>query len=401
MTSNVRHHLRRRLAPAAPKPAPPKMHSSDKAPASVPTASTAIPPEGTPNATDAAATPLIVSLLATAYYVVTSVSLTLFNKLLLSDSQSINPAFLLLCQSLTAVTLLLALRLTGRFDLPDLRHVLSLASLRVYAPLFTANVVMLLSSLLALQLTSLLMYNTLRRTSIVFVVAFQAFATRTTPAKYVVIAAAIVIMGALYASGGDLAFDMRGYALSLIANIATAFYLVLVRPVRDRLRVTNLQLVFINALANIPILSLLVAQSPPSRETLSFLTERTIAPLFAASCTLAVTINHATFVNTTTNDPVAQSIAAQVKDVLLLIISVVMVDDSSQRAPSNIHGVMIGFGGSVIYAFGKLRDRLTKTEEGEKTGSKAEISQAEGSSEGEEDKDSYDEERARLTSEKV
>lgn len=70
-------------------------------------------------------------------------------------------------------------------------------------------------------------------------------------------------------------------------------------------------------------------------------------------------INHAIFVNTTTNDAIAQSIASQLKDVVLLIISIVFVDDPAQRAAGNLQGVFVGFLGSLVYGVGKLRERNT------------------------------------------
>lgn len=75
------------------------------------------------------------------------------------------------------------------------------------------------------------------------------------------------------------------------------------------------------------------------------------------SCSIAVVINHAIFVNTTTNDAIAQSIASQLKDVVLLIISIVFIDDPAQRAAGNLQGVFVGFLGSLVYGIGKLRER--------------------------------------------
>lgn len=72
-------------------------------------------------------------------------------------------------------------------------------------------------------------------------------------------------------------------------------------------------------------------------------------------------INHAIFVNTTTNDAIAQSIASQLKDVVLLVLSIAFVDDPAQRASGNLQGVFVGFMGSVVYGIGKLRGKGTST----------------------------------------
>lgn len=295
-------------------------------------------------------------LLAALYYIATSVSLTLFNKILFSQFPGSDPPFLLISQSITAVAILSVLRLAGKFSPPSIFS-WPRASFRVYAPLYVSNLVMLLTSLVALKFTSLLMYNTLRRTSMIFVVAIHSAMHKTRPSPYTVGATALVTVGALIASVTDLAYDPLGYALAFTANISTAIYLVLLRPVRDKLQLNNLQLIYVNALANIPVLLAIILMFPADEEFLDSFEEPLFLLLFFCSCAMAVVINHAIFVNTTTNDAIAQSISSQLKDVVLLITSIVFVDDASQRASGNLTGVFVGFLGSVVYGIGKLLEK--------------------------------------------
>lgn len=314
-----------------------------------------------PSANQASKIPSIsASILASVYYISISVCLTIFNKMLFARTHTIHPTILLLCQSLTAILVLNIAAIFNYITLPKLRMLVTPSVARTYALLYFTQLAMLLTSLLALKLTSLLMYNTLRRTSIMFVVVLHALQLRTPPTMATLAAAVIVTGGAIYASRSDLAFDATGYSLALCANLVTSFYLILVRPVRDKLSVTNIQLVYLNAAANIPALFLIIFISrPPARQLLeSLLTSPTILLLFLASCILSTVINHAIFLNTTVNDPVAQSIAAQLKDVVLLFLSVAFIDDPSKRAHGNIHGALTGFAGSVVYAIGKLHARF-------------------------------------------
>ncbi|CAN8077024.1 unnamed protein product [Agarophyton chilense] len=297
----------------------------------------------------------IVSLLAAFYYISTSVSLTLFNKLLFSRFPGSDPPFLLLSQSITAVFILTVLSFTDRIQLPQFSKWTS-ASIKIYAPLYLANLTMLLTSLIALKFTSLVMYNTLRRTSMIFVVAIYAFLNSTQPSIYTLTATALVTAGALWAGTTDLAFDPIGYGLAFAANLSTAIYLNILRPIRDKLQLTNLQLIFVNALANIPVLFTILMLAPRTHSLLSHFADITFSVLFFCSCAIAVVINHAIFVNTTTNDAIAQSIASQLKDVVLLVSSIAFVDDPSQRAHGNLQGVMVGFVGSLVYGVGKLVD---------------------------------------------
>lgn len=304
---------------------------------------------------------ILKSILASLYYISVSVCLTIFNKMLFARTQAVHPAILLFCQSLTAILVLNIAATFNHITLPKLNILVSTPSVKAYAPLYFTQLAMLLTSLLALKLTSLLMYNTLRRTSIMFVVALHALQTHTRPTFATITAAVIVTLGAIYASRADLAFDATGYSLALCANLVTSFYLVLVRPVRDKLSVSNIQLVYLNAVANLPTLFLIILILQPSASQLlqSLITSPELSFLFLASCALSTVINHAVFLNTTVNDPVAQSIAAQLKDVVLLFLSVAFIDDPAKRAHGNVQGALTGFVGSVVYAIGKLYTRWT------------------------------------------
>lgn len=197
----------------------------------------------------------------------------------------------------------------------------------------------------------------------IFVVSIHSYVNQTTPTVYTIVATMLVTLGALWAGTTDLAFDPVGYALAFTANLSTAVYLVLLRPIRDKLQISNLQLIFVNALANIPVLVILVITLPRKERLLSHFADLTYSFLFLCSCAMAVIINHAIFVNTTTNDAIAQSIASQLKDVVLLAASIVFVDDPAHRADGNLHGVMVGFLGSVTYGIGKIVGRRADASE--------------------------------------
>lgn len=70
-------------------------------------------------------------------------------------------------------------------------------AIRSYLPLLAAYATMLTSSVVALSLTSLLMYNTLRRISLLFVVVFQAIYTRTSPTAYTLAATILSLSGGM------------------------------------------------------------------------------------------------------------------------------------------------------------------------------------------------------------
>lgn len=68
---------------------------------------------------------------------------------------------------------------------------------------------------------------------------------------------------------------------------------------------------------------------------------------------LAILLNHAVYINTTWNSPLAQCVAAQVKDVGLLVAGVWGFDKGSLTG-GNMIGAGIAFVGSVLYAGGRF-----------------------------------------------
>lgn len=192
------------------------------------------------------------SLSAAAYYIFSSLLLTVVVKVLLqSPALTLPVPLLLFLQALSTLLIFFALATcTALWTVPSLPT--TTATIRSYLPLLAAYATMLASSVSALSLTSLLMYNTLRRISLLFVVVLQAIYTRSTPTPYTLVATVLSVAGgtsslpqttgihpaachprprtnnlsafrcplpaATYAGIADLSFDLRGYSLAMLAN---------------------------------------------------------------------------------------------------------------------------------------------------------------------------------------
>jgi hypothetical protein len=293
---------------------------------------------------------------AASYYICASVLLTSTVKALFAAAEAALPVPLLLLSQAAAVLALFALSAAARlWTAPALPR--GAAQWRVYLPLLLAYVAMLTSSVVALQLTSLLMYHALRRTSLAFVVAAQAAADGARPTRCTAAAAAMTVAGAVYAGFYDLGFHARGYGLAVAANAASAVYLVRLRPVRDKLGYTNAQFLFVNTLFVAPLLAVFLATAPAGAAARFISVLRgdvRVAGLFVAACVLTFFLNHSTYVNTSVNDAVVQTVSAQVKDLVLLGVSFVVFDRAEHRAPGNVAGVLFGFAGSLVYGYGRL-----------------------------------------------
>jgi drug/metabolite transporter (DMT)-like permease len=271
---------------------------------------------------------------AALYYIIVSCVLTTNIKVLFNKYPAVHPPLLLLAQALVTLAIFVPLVSCGVTSVPSLPpRNKRISALVLYIPLLLAYALNLTTSVIALHHTSLLMYNTLRRTSILFVVGLHAIASREYPSTYTVVSTALTLAGALYASMNDLTYDPIGYALAITANVMTAVYLVRLRPVRDGLFCTNLQLQLVNTAATVPLLCALLAFTPPPEPILPLLVgpDHVFQVLYMSSCALAMVLTHSTYVNTIVNDAVAQMVSAQVKDFVLLAVSYILVDDPAGR----------------------------------------------------------------------
>jgi hypothetical protein len=295
---------------------------------------------------------------ASLYYICISVLLTCSNKLLFDRFPVVDAPALVLGQSVTALAAFLLLVAAGKLTVPK-PWSWPARTLALYLVYLVAYATTIVTALLALSLTSMLMCNTLRRTAIVFVVAIEALTYRAWPSPYTMVATVLSVYGALHAARGDLMYHPRGYAVAFLANISSSVYLVMVRPVRDLLKLSNLQLQFLNTLFIVPILLVVVAIAPPLSPLNAPSTpgarslDASFLFLFLASCLLAMTITHATYVSTTINSAVTHVIAALVKDGVLLFVSF-MLDGHQGRANGTIVGVLLSLLGSVVYGTGKI-----------------------------------------------
>lgn len=302
---------------------------------------------------------LLTAAASAAYYITISISLTLFNKLLF-QRHSLEPVHILLAQCITTLTvlqILSAFRLRSAVSLNSL----SPSQLCTHLPLLISYMGMLLFGMAALSETSLLMYHTLRRTSIIPVLLLQWHFDRRMPTKYTWIATAVIVSGGSAAIKSNLRWEPKTYALAFSANITTAYYLTRLKHVRDSLNISNLQLVYLNNMFAFPLLLALFLANPPQAATWALFRNTIFTVMFVCSSLLAIVLNHAVYVNTTVNDAIAHTVSCQVKDMLLLIISVVFIDDAKYRSTGMLLGALVEFSGSVIFAIGKIKNASSES----------------------------------------
>ena len=85
--------------------------------------------------------------------------------------------------------------------------------------------------MIAMKVVNIPMYTTLRRTTVVFVMALEWFIARKTSSLSIKVSVGMMIAGAMVAGIHDLNFDLLAYVIVVIYNLCTALYLVLINHI--------------------------------------------------------------------------------------------------------------------------------------------------------------------------
>lgn len=198
------------------------------------------------------------------YYISAFVCLSTFKKVFFAQTKTVHLKFLLFCKSQAFV---IFLKSTADFSYTTLPKICLRSSTAInngHDPLCFRQSAMLPKSLLDLKMTSLLMFNTLSKTIIVFDIELYAPQLRTKPTLTTLTATTITTSGAIHASTSSQAFDAIGYSLSRCTNMDLVLYSILVSLVQGKLPAVNIQLEYLNAVANILTLLLIMLISRPS-----------------------------------------------------------------------------------------------------------------------------------------
>jgi len=305
----------------------------------------------------------LVGVWSSVYYVAVSVSLTVFNKVIFAQYNMQQPLVLFVAQSLATMLCLSVLfmtqpqrrRVESTYTSNDTRAIRSTQSVlqlvRRLMPLSLASLLMVWCGLEAMRFTTLLMYNTLRKTSLFFVLSCEYLFLYKVPSLPTVLSISVIVLGAGYAGFRDLYFDLAGYVLAFTSNLATSLYLVLIKRIRDQLGLDNLTLLFWNTALTSPVIVLLATLRGdfPRFASYAFHQPGSFWIIFAVDSFLGLVINHSIYCNTTANSPLTQAVSAQFKDVVLFFVSY-FAFDRAMTSNGTIVGVIITFLGALWYA---------------------------------------------------
>lgn len=172
------------------------------------------------------------------------------------------------------------------------------------------------------------------------------------------ISVGIIIMGAFIAGAQDLSFDSNGYAFVFLANICTAVYLASVARVGKSSGLNSFGLMWCNGIICGPLLLFWTIIRGDLNTIMKF--PYLLSPIFQAlimlSSIMAFLLNYCLFWNTTLNSALTQTVCGNLKDVFTIALGWIVFGGLPFNL-WNVVGQSLGFSGSCLYAYCKLKGK--------------------------------------------
>ncbi|KAI8022901.1 UDP-N-acetylglucosamine transporter UGNT1 [Camellia lanceoleosa] len=233
-----------------------------------------------------------------------------------------------------------------------------LKTLRHTIPLAISYLLYMLASMESVRGISVPMYTALRRTTVAFTMVTEYLLVGQKHSPSVVCSVAIIILGALVAGARDMSFDSYSYAIVFISNICTAIYLASVARIGKSSGLNSFGLMWCNGFLCGPILLFLTFIRGDLEVTMNF--PHLFSPGFQVvmllSCIMAFLLNYSVFLNTTLNSALTQTICGNLKDLFTVGLGWLLFGGLPFDL-LNVIGQSLGFLGSCLYAYSKLKGK--------------------------------------------
>lgn len=230
---------------------------------------------------------------------------------------------------------------------------------RVTLPLALAYLTYMLLSMISLRGVNLPMYTTLRRTTGAFTMATEFLVFGKAQEKDVIFAVMLMVLGAVIAGMNDMEFNLYGYFMVVLNNVATSVYLIMIGRISKKSGLNAFGLMWTNGIwCGAPLFALSLLRGEVF-STIIYINENSgfVRVLFG-SCVLAFALNYSIFLNTSVNSALTQAICGNVKDLAVVWIGYIFFGGVFQWA--NFSGMIVGVVGSVYYAAIKLKKTRVK-----------------------------------------
>ena len=230
---------------------------------------------------------------------------------------------------------------------------------RMTLPLAVAYLAYMLLSMISLRGVNLPMYTTLRRTTGAFTMATEFLVFGKAQERDVIFAVMLMVLGAVIAGMNDIEFDLYGYFMVILNNVATSVYLIMIARISKKSGVNAFGLMWTNGIwCGGPLFALSLLRGEIF-STITYINENSgFVKVLFGSCVLAFALNYSIFLNTSVNSALTQAICGNVKDLVVVWIGYIFFGGVFEWA--NFSGMIIGVCGSAYYAAIKLKKTRMK-----------------------------------------
>ncbi|CAN1164806.1 UDP-N-acetylglucosamine transporter UGNT1 [Linum perenne] len=300
-------------------------------------------------------------------YMACAVLLVMFNKAALSSYNFPSANVITLFQMISSCSFLYALRRSKiiSFNATESKSTtdgavtfVSFETLRHTLPLSASYLLYMLVTMESVRGVNIPMYTTLRRTTVVFTMIMEYVLAGQRYTSPIVGSVALIVAGAVIAGVRDLSFDFYGYGVVFIANITTAIYLATIGRIGKSTGLNSFGLMWCNGVICGPVLLFwtLIRGDLTMTVHFSYLFSPGFLAVMILSCILAFFLNYCIFLNTTLNSAVTQTICGNLKDLFTIGIGWAVFGGLPFDV-FNVLGQFLGFFGSGLYAYYKMKGR--------------------------------------------
>jgi solute carrier family 35 len=270
-------------------------------------------------------------------YMTSSFLIVIVNKMVLTIFEFKSVPFLMFCQSL--FTIIVLLFRCSNIQRPN-AEILKICFLN------SANVFFGISAAGAINVA---MFSALRRISIAMTLFGQWFILNKTPSRSVVLLVGMMILGAIVAVGDDLSFNMFGYACIMMNNLFTAGAQIETKRAMMK-DWTKISILFWSAITSLCVFGLQLLHFNPSSfhewDNVGFRIS------FTCSVCLGVIINWGASWTIEKNDALTLAVAGSAKSAIMgLVVCLGLFDPTYVFTWVNFIGLQISTVASIGYVY--------------------------------------------------
>ena len=270
-------------------------------------------------------------------YMISSFSIVIFNKIVLTIFEFNSVPFIMFCQSVFTIIVFILRKIPIKKPSLDLIKICTINISNVFFGISAAGAL------------NVAMFSALRRLSIFMTLLGQWYYLKQKPSNGVIFSIFVMILGAIIAAGDDLSFNALGYGMVTINNFLTAYsQLEMKRGIE--LGWSKIDILFWSAIISFTVFGLQLFHFDFS--SFSAWDNGAFRMAFACSITLGFIINWAISWTIEKNDALTLAVAGSTKSAIMgIIVCLGIFDKTYIFTWTNFTGLQISAIGSLIYVY--------------------------------------------------